>query len=185
MCSARLFAMLSSVLVEGFCTALTLLTRRHDILIRFGPLLLLLISTGSLEVFFVNRSRFQSSWTIGTGSSIISSLVSGIVASGSPSRCLFTSKSLSSSIDRSGLVISSLTLSSTMPSICSFCAAQLGPGPLPIDLCQSHQTAAQMQAALSKARPETTLDPEQTKAVFEILEKIPGASHGRGTRKSS
>ena len=89
MCSARLFAMLSSVFVEGFCTALTLLTRRHDNLIRFGPLLLPLISTGSLEVFFVNHSRFQSSWTIGTGSSITSSLVSGIVASNSPSRCLF------------------------------------------------------------------------------------------------
>ena len=120
MCSARLFAMLSSVLVEGFCTALTLLTRRHDNFIRFGPLLLLLISTSSLEVSLSIAQRFQSSWTIGTGSSIISSLVSRIV----PSRCLFTSTSLSSSIDRSGLVIFALTLSSAMPSICSFCAAR-------------------------------------------------------------
>ena len=49
MCSARLFLMLSSLLVGGSCSALTLLTRRHPVLCLFGPLLPLLSSSESLQ----------------------------------------------------------------------------------------------------------------------------------------
>ena len=74
----------------------------------------------SLSIAHVSNPHGQS----GQGLPSFQHFVSGIVASGSPSCCLFTSSSLSSSHDRSGLVISALTLPSTMPSICSFCAAR-------------------------------------------------------------
>ena len=86
MCSARLFAMLFSVLVEGFCTTLTLRTRRHDVLVRFGP-----------------RCRYSSPFMDRS----------------------FTSTSLSSSIERGGLVISALTLSSDAFLLLTLCSSVL------------------------------------------------------------
>ena len=64
--TSRLSTILSSLLVEGFCNALTLLTRRHAVVIRFGSLLPLLNSSGPSGGFpgeYLSSCLFLIEWS--------------------------------------------------------------------------------------------------------------------------